>query len=459
MKKKKFNFNGIVILFILLIIVSISTYFIPGGAYERIEVNGRTMVDGGSYHIVESNPANFFDLFKSIPSGLQEASTLIIMIFLIEGAIKVIESTGAIRAFIYLLRNKLGTNNDPIILIVISLFFGSLGAFPGMLEAVIPFAPLCIGIAISLGYDMLVGISISLVPIVVGWSAGVTNPWTTGIGQSIAELTMFSGLGFRFIGFVLFMVIAIAYTLRYANIIKNDPTKSILYNKDISHLNLEEDDDFAFTKNHLFVLIIFALTIVFIVYGSLKLNFNMIDMSAIYIIGGILSGLAYGYSPNEITDEIIEGGSSMYVAAIAIGMARGVSVLMTNSNIIDTVVHITASILQGRSPYINAVGMFFMQTIINFFIPSGSGQAVVTLPVLIPVSDLVGLNRQIAILAFQYGDGFSNLMYPTVGALIAVLSYSKVTFTEWIKYIWKYMLITFVGCIIVLLIAVQINYS
>ena len=173
MKKKKFNFNGIVILFILLIIVSISTYFIPGGAYERIEVNGRTMVDGGSYHIVESNPANFFDLFKSIPSGLQEASTLIIMIFLIEGAIKVIESTGAIRAFIYLLRNKLGTNNDHIILIVISLFFGSLGAFPGMLEAVIPFAPLCIGIAISLGYDMLVGISISLVPIVVGWSAEI----------------------------------------------------------------------------------------------------------------------------------------------------------------------------------------------------------------------------------------------------------------------------------------------
>ncbi len=223
--KKKLKLNGVVVLFILLVLVSASTYIIPGGAYERIEVGGRTMVDSTTFHNVESTPATIFDLFKSIPQGLQDSSTLIIMIFLIGGAIKIVESTGAINSFVYFLRNKLGSKNDFLILIVISLFFGCLGAFPGMLEAVIPFAPLCIAISLSLGYDIIVGISISLVPIVAGWASGVTNPWTTGIGQSIAELTMFSGLGFRLISFIVFMVITILYTLRYADKIKKRSDK------------------------------------------------------------------------------------------------------------------------------------------------------------------------------------------------------------------------------------------
>lgn len=455
---KKITVNGMVVLFILLALVAVSTYMIPSGEYDRIQVDGRTIVDGSSYKLVEPNPTSPFEFFKAIPRGLQEASTLIIMIFLIGGAIKIIESTGAIRAFIFHLRKKVGDQRSYIILILISIFFGCLGTFPGMLEAVIPFAPLCIGISLALGYDILVGISISLVPIVVGWSAGVTNPWTTGIGQSLAELPMFSGFQFRFVAFCIFMIVTILYTLSYANKIKKDPSKSLVYNKDIRHLqDLEGETDF--TKRHLSVLILFALTIVVIVYGSLRLKWTMIDMSAAYIIGGILCGFANRYSPNRIADEIIAGGRDMYIAAFAIGMARGVSVIMTDSHIIDTVVHSTASILQGRSSYFNAIGMFVIQSVINFFVPSGSGQAVVTLPVLLPVSDLIGLNRQIAILAFQFGDGFSNLMYPTVGALIALLSYAKISFTEWIRYIYKYMLMIFVICAAVIAVAVQLNFS
>lgn len=458
MKKKKISINGIVVLFILLLIVALSTYLVPAGEYTRIQVDGKTIVDGSSYKLVESNPTSVFSFFKSIPMGLQESSTLIIMIFLIGGAIKVFESTGAIRAFIHYLQDKLGENNSYLILILISIFFGCLGAFPGMLEAVIPFAPLCIGIALSLGYDMLVGISISLVPIVVGWSSGVTNPWTTGIGQSLAELPMFSGFQYRFISFVIFMGITIAYTVVYANKIKKDPSRSLLYKKDISHLTTESEE-IKLTSRHVSVLIVFALTIVAIVYGSLKLGWGMIEMSAVYIIGGILCGLVFRYSPNKISDEIIAGGRDMFIAAFAIGMARGVSVIMTEAHIIDTVVNYTASILQGKSAYFNAFGMFVIQTIINFFVPSGSGQAVVTLPVLLPVADIIGLNRQIAILAFQFGDGFSNLIYPTVGALIAVLSYAKISFSEWFKYIYKYFIIIFIISTLLLMVAVKINFS
>lgn len=456
--KKKFSINGIVVLFILLLLVALSTYIIPGGEYARIEVNGRTMVDASSFKIVESNPTNIFNFFKSIPLGLQDASMLIIMIFLIGGAIRVFESTGAIRSFIYFLRDKIGEKNSYLILVLISLFFGCLGAFPGMLEAVIPFAPLCISISITLGYDALVGISICFVPIVVGWASGVTNPWTTGIGQSLAELPMFSGVEYRFVTFIAFMVVSIAYTIYYANKIKKNPEKSLLYGKNFDHLNVS-NEDIKFSTSHMLVLIIFALTIASIVYGSLKLKWTMVDMSAVYVIGAILCGLVSRYDANKISDEIIFGGREMFIAAFAIGMARGVSVIMTQSHIIDTVVHHTASMLAGKSAYFNAVGMFFIQTVINFFIPSGSGQAVVTLPVLLPVADLIGLNRQIAILAFQFGDGLSNMMYPTVGALIALLSYSKITFMEWMKYIYKYMILIFIVAIILLLFAVQMNFS
>ena len=327
-----------------------------------------------------------------------------------------------------------------------------------MLEAVIPFAPLCISIAITLGYDALVGISMCLIPITIGWSAGVTNPWTTGIGQSLAELPMFSGFEYRFLVFVIFLLTSIIYTLIYAKKIKNNPEKSLIHSKDLKHLEIEKEN-IKFTMSHLLVLIIFSLTIITIVYGSLKLKWNMADMSAVYIIGAILCGVVSKYSANRISDEIILGGKDMFIAAFAIGMARGVSVIMTQSHIIDTVVHYTASILVGKSQYFNAFGMLAIQTIINFFIPSGSGQAVVTLPVLLPVADLIGLNRQIAILAFQFGDGLSNLMYPTVGVLIALLSYSKISFMEWFKYIYKYMIIIYGIATILLLIAVKINFS
>lgn len=456
--KKGLKLNGIVVLFLLLVFVALLTYIIPAGEYNRIEVGGRTLVDGSSFKYLESRPITIFEFFKSIPKGLQAATSLTIMISLIGGSIRLIESTSSIRNFIFKIKDKIGEERSYLILIIISLFFGLLGTFPGMLEAVIPFAPLCIGISLALGYDSIVGISISLVPIVIGWAAGVTNPWTTGIGQSIAELPMFSGISYRFVCFLVFFAFTILYTLFYANNVRKNPEKSIIKMRNKKDfINIEESVEYTF-KNTL-VLITFTATILIIVYGALYLRFDMIAMSAVYIIGAIIAGILYGYSPNKISEELISGGKDMFIAAFAIGMARGISVIMTDARIIDTVVHYVVSILQGKSAYFNALSMFLIQTVINFFIPSGSGQAVITLPILIPVADLIGLNRQITILAFQFGDGLSNLMYPTVGALIAVLSYSKITFLEWFKYIWKYAVGIMLVAGILIVVAVAINFS
>ena len=449
--KKLLKLNGIVVLFVLLLIVAVSTYFIPAGEYARVEVGGKTIVDGSNFTYLASNPTGFFDFFKSIPKGISEASSLIIMIFLIGGAIKVFESTNSIRAFIYYFTEKFGEDKSSYILVIISIFFAMLGAFPGMLEAVIPFTPLCISIALTLGYDLFVGISISLVPIVIGWASGVTNPWTTGIGQSLAELKLFSGIEFRFLVFIVFLIITIAHTLWYAKKIKN---------KNLNNLSIDyKDEKISLSPKHVLCILIFTLTIGIIVYGSLKLKWDMMDMSASYIICAILIGILFKYSPNEISSLIIEGGRDMFIAAFAIGIARGISVIMTDSMIIDSVVKSLVSILDGKSQYFSAVSMFFIQTFINFFVPSGSGQAVVTLPIVLPASDIIGLNRQIAILAFQFGDGLSNLMYPTVGALIAILSYAKISFIDWIKFIWKYLLMIYIAASILLVVSVMINFS
>jgi len=461
LKSKKIEMpNGIVVLFLLVFIVALLTYFVPAGEYARIDVNGKMVVDGTSFKYIEQSPVSIFNFFKAIPNGIQAASQLIIMILLIGGSIRIFDGTGAIRAAIYRLRDIIGEEKSPVILSAIILFFGSLGAFPGMLEAAIPFAPLCIGISLALGYDALVGICISLVSIVAGWSAGVTNPWTTGIGQSLAELPMFSGLGYRMIVFIVFMLITILFTVSYATKVKRDPKTSIVYGMNFEHLSSEEDNEkIEFTSRLKLVLAIFAFTIILIVYGTLNLKWGMTEMSAVYIMGSIIGGIVAGYNANKIANEILEGGKAIFIGAMAIGLARAVSVIMDQGHITDTIVHFLASLLQGKSASFNAIGMFAMQSIINFFIPSGSGQAVVTLPIMLPVADLIGLNRQIAILAFQFGDGLSNLCYPTVGALIAFLSYTKIPFTKWFKFIIRYLLMIWAASAILLTIAVLTNFA
>lgn len=460
-KKKRFEIpDGMVILVFLIFVVMVLTYIVPAGEYERIVVEGKTIVKGDSFKYIDQSPVSLFGFFKAIPLGLQAASQLIIMVLLIGGSIRLFDGTGAIRAAIFSLKNIIGEKNSSLILVAMILFFGCLGAFPGMYEASIPFAPLCIGISLALGYDVLVGICISLVAIVAGFSSGVTNPWTTGIGQSIAELPMFSGLGFRMVSFIVFMSILIFFVLRYAKKVKNDPKASMVYGMNFDHLSSQEvNENVEFTTRLKLVLLTFALMIAAVVYGSLKLGWGMTEMSAVYVIGSIIGGIVAGYNANKIVNEILEGCKAILIGAIAIGVARAISVVMDQGHITDTIVHTLSSMLQGHSSIIVAIEMYVIQNILNFLVPSGSGQALITLPVMIPVGDLIGVNRQITILAFQFGNGLTNIIFPTDGALLAFLAYTRIPFPKWLKFILKFMLMIFAAAAILLSIAVLINYS
>ncbi len=459
-KGGKFKFpHAFVLLFAIIVLVGILTYIVPAGEYDRIEVNGRKVVDPTSFHFIDNTPVGVFDFFTAIPKGIQSGSFLIIMILIIGGAIKLFDGTGAIRAAILKLTDTIGEEKDSWVLASIMVFFAFLGGFPGMLEAAIPFAPLCIGIALTLGYDALVGISISLVAIAIGWTAGPSNPWTVGIGQTVAELPMFSGFGYRLVVLAVLLAASIAFVLRYAKKIKKDPTKSIVYGMDTNHLIGNNDEKIEFTSRHKLILLTFITTIIFIVVGALKWKWGIPQMCATYIIGAIIGGKFAGYNSDKIADELLEGGKAIFIGAMAVGLARGINVVMTDGHIADTIVYGISSLLKGMPPAITAVGMFIVQTLINFFIPSGSGQAMVTLPILIPVADIIDLNRQIAILAFQFGDGLSNLCYPTVGGLVAFLIYSKISFNKWFKFIFPFMIMVWSLAVLLLIGAALINFG
>ncbi|MFX0547857.1 YfcC family protein [Hathewaya histolytica] len=458
--KKKFKFpHSFIILFIIIVAMTALTYLIPAGQFSRKVVDGKTVVDVNSFKYIPRTPVGIFEMFKCIPKGIQETSPLIIMILTIGGAINLINGTGAIKSAILHLNKLRGKEKSHFVLVGILLFFGCLGAFPGMLEAAIPFAPITIGISLALGYDVIVGMSLPLIGIVLGFTAGPSNPWNVGVGQSIAELPMFSGIVYRLIIFAIFMIVSAIYVLRYAKKVKLDPTKSMVYDMDFSHLNIDNGTETKFDFRNKLVLLIFVTTIAVIVYGTLNLKWTVIEMSAVYIIGAIVAGIAAGYDGEKIVNEILEGGKTIFTGAMAIGIAKSIQIIMNSGNISDTIIRAISSSIAGFKPMVTGVIMFLVQSIINFLIPSGSGQAMITLPSMIPAADIVGLNRQIAILAFQLGDGISNLCFPTVGVLVGFLMYTKIPFNKWFKYIMPLIGVLYLIAIMLLVVATGINYG
>jgi uncharacterized ion transporter superfamily protein YfcC len=346
-------------------------------------------------------------------------------------------------------------------LVLITTFFACLGAFPGMMEAAIPFAPLCVGIALALGYDVIVGISIAVLGINLGWTSGPTNPWTVGIGHSLAGLPMFSGIEYRLLIFATFLLIGNAFILRYARRVKADPTTSVVYGlTDKFQGGVRIDlDNMTLSGRHKAILLVFVATLTIIIYGTLQLKWGIPQMSALYIIGGIIAGIIAGYSANQIADTLIEGGKAIFPGAMAVGLARAIGVVMDNASITDTIIYYLSLPLKELSPVLSGVAMFIVQSILNLFVPSGSGLAMLTMPIMLPLADIIHLNKQIAVLAFQFGDGLTNICYPTVAVVIAYLTYAKVPFPKWLQYILPYAVLTSVAAAAFLILAVLINYG
>lgn len=451
--------HAITMLFCIIILVTILTYIIPAGTYERIIIEGRKTVVPGSYNIIPSTPIGALDMFKAIPLGFKSAAEIIFLVF--AGAIMFgfMEKSKAVENSVGTLVNKLGLKNKNLIIVIMTFVFGFLGVAVGY-ENNIAMVPIAAVLSLALGGDLILAAGISVGAMTIGFGLSPINPYTVGTGHQLADLPMFSGALLRSVLCFVALSIMAYYNVRYFKRINKHPEKSLGKGLDISGLTLSKPiSDYKITINNWLVISVFLIGLLVILYGVFNLNWYLNELSALFLIIGLLCGIVARMNATSMSETVLKAVSIAAPGAFMVGYATSIKVLMETGNIGDTISYNLSLILEGLPLYASAISMAVSQTVINFFIPSGSGQALATLPVMLPLGESLGLTRQITILAFQIGDGLSNLINPTLGGLIAMLSMCRVPIDRWIRFIFP-VLITLIGiAFITLIIAVATNYS
>lgn len=449
--------NTYAIIFSVIIIVAIFSWILPSGEFDREDRNGRMIVKSGSYHEVESNPQNIDDILMAPINGFVGASQIIGFVLFIGGVFGIFQKTKAVESGIkaiakahhkYAIARKL---TIPLFMITFSLA----GAAFGMSEEIIPFILIFVPMALLLGYDSITGVAIPFVSAGVGFAGAFLNPFTVGIAQGIADLPIFSGMGYRIIVWFILTSAAIIFVVRYANRIKRNPEKSVTYKHDQQkrlELNFNDLEKFeSINRKHKLVLYTFLLGILVLVFGVLQYQWFIEEICAVFICTGITVGIIGRLTMKEMTDSFISGAKDLLGTAIVIALAKGIVIVASDGKIIDTILYYLSNGIKDFHPVISSQAMFVIQSFINFFVPSGSGQAALTMPIMAPLADLIGVSRQTAVLAFQFGDGFSNLIIPTSAITMGVLTLADIPWEKWVKWILPLQLILFLLGLILLI--------
>lgn len=453
--------NPMLILIVFLAVAAIATYIVPAGAFERTanEATGYSMVDPESYHRMARNPIKLFEFFMAIPNGLAGSGSLIFFILIVGGALQVIQASGAIDIGLKNLIKKFA-GKENLLLIVILFIFGLLSCFAATSEEFLAFMPLIYMVCLGLGFDSMVAAFLVLGASSIGYCGGMTNAYTVGVAQTIAELPMFSGIGYRAVVFVVFEIVSMVWLCAYAKKIRKNPEKSLMFEIDKQHrMPLDLSDIPPMTMRHKLVLLTFILGVAAMVWGILVKGFYLTEMGGVFIIMTLVAGIVGGLNGNQICNEFVEGTKSLLWVGLVMGLCKGVTNILTDANIIDTIIHVMAGMLHGLPQTIAACAMFVVQDIINFVIPSGSGQAAVTMPLMVPLGDLLGINRQINVLAFQFGDSLSNMVTPAGAKLMAGIAMCNIPYRKWLKFFLPCFALWCVTSFVLLIIATLINYG
>lgn len=442
--KKKFQFPHVfIILFGFVVLVSAITYFIPAGEFEReTNADGRTIVVDGTYSSVDASPIGFFDIFQTIHTGMVQASEIIFFIFLVGGAFGILRATNTLESAFGSLSKKL-VGKELWIIPVVMLFFSVAGATFGMAEEAIPFILIMVPVALMMGFDSIVGTAAILVGVYSGFTAAFMNPFTVGVAQGIAELPTFSGMGVRCIFWLVYLGVSIAYVMIYARKVKNDPLKSIVYEEDQKREKTNALDQPTLSKRQIVILAILILTLVGLALGVTLQGWYITEIAGLFLLMGVLIGIVGKMKMNKIAESFVKGCEELVLGALVVGFAYAILVVLQETNTIDTILYAVSNIVSGLPSGLSAIGMYLTQSALNFIVPSGSGQAALSMPIMTPLGDLLGVDRQTAVLAFQFGDGISNIFAPTAGVLMAALAIARISYVKWIKWIWPLILIQY----------------
>ncbi len=454
--KRSFSFNTLVMIYSVVVLVAIATWIVPGGEYQRVTRDGQTLVVADSFTPAPHDPQGIGAILTSPIKGFVQAAHIIAFVFVIGGAFSVIQKTGAIAvgvqrvAHTFAQKPHLKKYFIPVTMVLFSLG----GTIFGMSEETMPFVLIFIPLAISLGYDSLVGTAIPFLGAAAGFAGATLNPFTVGIAQGIAELPLYSGLEYRIIVWVISTASIITFVMLYGARIRVDPTRSPVFDLDRARresFQLDPSENKELSLSHRLVITIFVLALCVLVFGVLQYKWFIDEIAGLFLGLGIVSGILGRLSADEITDSFKSGARDMMGVAFIIGCARALLVVANDGKVMDTLLHGLAGLISNLHPILATQVMFLTHGVINFFVHSGSGQAALTMPIMAPLADVVGISRQTAVLAFQFGDGWINPILPTSGVTMGVLGLAGISWEKWFKWMLPVQIYFFVIALLLLI--------
>ena len=448
-----------IILLLIMLFVVILSYIIPSGSYERVtdEATGISVVNPDTFTYVENEtPITFMDYFEAVYQGFVNGATIMGTLFISSGIIYLLEVSGAFGAGISVILQKTKGREFSVVCIFYTIFviFGVLGYG----EAAYPFYPLAVTIGFALGYDRMVGTGLAIVGSTVGFTSGLMNMFTTGVAQQIVGLPMFSGIGFRAVGLVVFYIIGLIGLYTYCRKIKKDPESSLVREEYLNQAKeVESGYEEQMTLPRILGLLAFLAVIIIQGFGCIRLGWSFAQIAALYVIFGIVLTLIFRIGPSEACQLFCQGATRVFDAAFAVGLAQSVVVLMNQACIMDTIVHGMSVLLENKGAIFALLIIFVFVTLFNFLVVSGSGKAVIIMPILQPLGKILNINQQVLVLAYQYGDGITNSFWP--GSSLVQLSMCGVDYGAWIKFCWKTYLSFIVSAFILIMISYGIGYG
>lgn len=451
--------HTLVLLFFFMILALAATWVLPQGSFDTAPNEaGRMMVVPGSYEVhaerVRLSPTT---LFTAVPRALADAQAIIFFLLIVGGAIAVLRATGVIDALLGWLLKRIGHNPALLIIFGTSAFAAGSGTL-GVSTEYIPFAVVLISLCAAMRLDAITAMGVMVGGYSVGYGIAWTNPYTVLVAQDISGLPPASGLGFRLALFVPFVAIVVHHVWRYTRKVAADPSASLMAGvEDERHAALTQYP--AFNRRHAFIGLLVLAGLVAMFHGISQRGWYLTELGAIWLGIAMVAGLVGGLGFDGTAKKFSTGAAELAVVALLVGFARGIALILEDGQVLHTIVHAASIPLGWVGTEVAAVGMMSMQAMINFFIPSGSGQAFATMPIMAPLADVVGVERQVAVLAFQFGDGFANLLYPTNIVLMAILGMAGIPYDRWFKFAWTLLLKLWLAAALALMVAVWIGYA
>ena len=433
--------NTYVLISVIIALCAVLTWFVPGGQYVKAE-------DGTlSYEAVDAVPQTW-QVLSAVYHGFVKQAGIIVFILVVGGAFWLLNATGAVEAGIQRFIVRIG-KRDILVLVALTVLFSLAGAVFGMSEETIPFVGIVVPLVVSMGYDAFMGMLVVYVASNVGFSSAFLNPFTVGIAQGMADLPLFSGMGYRIFCWAFLTLLMVVFVCFYARRTKKEVT--VIPSGSPTVIPSAAKESVRLTSRQSWILVVLLLTVIALIVGVTCWDWYMPEITGLFLGMGIVCGVIAGFSANKIADELIAGARDILSAALVVGFASGIIVILQDGKVVDSILHGMQEGLDGSSPVASLSAMYGIQALINFIIPSATAKAAITIPIMAPFADMVGVSRQAMVLAFQFGDGFTNMVTPTSGVLVAALAMARIPYAKWVKWVWKGVLVLLVLGLLLLL--------